>query len=105
MGLHGGFKPQPSLLLLRHPFAGHALGLGDLVGGLLLFHRVEKVSCGHDLCRNAARSEGEAQIERYIVINIPARVVVGLVVGFLKRCDSGGFSFVAINNQLGSRGV
>ena len=23
---------QPSLLMFRHPFAGHALGLGDLVG-------------------------------------------------------------------------
>jgi len=23
---------QSSLLMLRHPFAGHALGLGDLVG-------------------------------------------------------------------------
>jgi len=23
----------PSLLMLRHPFAGHALGLGDLVNG------------------------------------------------------------------------
>jgi hypothetical protein len=23
---YGGFKPQPSLLVLRHPFAGHALG-------------------------------------------------------------------------------
>jgi len=22
----GGFKPQPSLLMLRHPFAGQALG-------------------------------------------------------------------------------
>jgi hypothetical protein len=26
-------KPHPSLLTLRHPFAGHALGLADLVGG------------------------------------------------------------------------
>ena len=25
----------PSLLMLRHPFPGHALGLGDLVGGRL----------------------------------------------------------------------
>jgi len=24
--------PQPSLLMLRHPFAGHALGFGELVG-------------------------------------------------------------------------
>ncbi len=24
---------HPSLLMLRHPFAGHALGLGELVGG------------------------------------------------------------------------
>jgi len=29
------FAPQPSLLMLRHPFAGHALGLGDLGGGHL----------------------------------------------------------------------
>ncbi len=27
------FKPQPSLLMLRRPFAGHALSLSDLVGG------------------------------------------------------------------------
>ena len=30
-----GFKPQPSPLMLRHPLAGHALGLGDLGGGQL----------------------------------------------------------------------
>ncbi len=29
----GGLKPQPSPLMLRHPFAGHTLGLGNLVGG------------------------------------------------------------------------
>ena len=23
--IYGGFKPQPSLLMLRHPLAGHAL--------------------------------------------------------------------------------
>ncbi len=34
--VYGGFKPHPSLLMLRHPFAGHALVLGNLVGGLLL---------------------------------------------------------------------
>ena len=32
-GVYGRFKPQPSPLVLRHPFAGHALRLGDLVGG------------------------------------------------------------------------
>jgi len=31
--IYGRFKPQPSLLMLRHPIAGHALGLGDLVNG------------------------------------------------------------------------
>ncbi len=36
--LCGGFKPQPSPLMLRHPFAGHALGLGDLVGGVYTFN-------------------------------------------------------------------
>jgi len=28
--IYGGFRPQPSLLMLFHPFAGHALGIGDL---------------------------------------------------------------------------
>ena len=32
-GVSGGSNPQTSLLVLRHPFAGHALGLGDLIGG------------------------------------------------------------------------
>ena len=27
------FKPQPSLLMLRQPLTGHALGFGNLVGG------------------------------------------------------------------------
>ena len=46
--------PQPSLLMLRYPFAGHALGLGNLVGGhlagdditvfLRLPHAVRKLS-------------------------------------------------------------
>jgi hypothetical protein len=31
--IYGGFRPQPSLLMLCHPFEGHALGFGDLVGG------------------------------------------------------------------------
>jgi hypothetical protein len=31
---------HPSLLMLRHPFAGHALCLGDLVGGHLLGDRI-----------------------------------------------------------------
>ncbi len=30
--------PQPSPLMLRHPIAGHALGLGDLVGGHAFGH-------------------------------------------------------------------
>ncbi len=34
--IYVGFKPHPSLLVLRHPFAGHALGFGEFVGGLLL---------------------------------------------------------------------
>jgi hypothetical protein len=33
VAIYGGFKPQPSLLMLCHPLAGHALSLGDLVGG------------------------------------------------------------------------
>ena len=36
-GVYGGFKPQPSPLMLRHPFAGHALGFDDLVGGHFAF--------------------------------------------------------------------
>jgi len=30
--LYGRSNPQPSPLMLRYPFAGQALGLGDLVG-------------------------------------------------------------------------
>ena len=30
---YGGFKPHPSLWMLRHPLAGHALGFGNQVGG------------------------------------------------------------------------
>ncbi len=29
-----GGSPMDSPLMLRHPLAGHALGLGDLVGGV-----------------------------------------------------------------------
>jgi len=28
---YGSFKPRPSPLMLRHPFAGHALALDNLV--------------------------------------------------------------------------
>ena len=30
--VYDGFRPHPSPLMLRHPFAGQTLGLGDLVG-------------------------------------------------------------------------
>ncbi len=56
--------PQPSLLMLGHPFAGHALGFGDLVAGhrpgeiIPVVLRILVTLCG---------SEVEPHIRKHIV--------------------------------------
>ena len=46
-GVYGQFKPQPSLLMLRHPFAGHALGFSDLVRGHFASDPIPTFFCEH----------------------------------------------------------
>jgi len=50
----GGFRPQPSPLMLRHPFAGYALGLGDLVGGQ---HKSGMIANAPIICRRVINRE------------------------------------------------
>ena len=41
--IYGGFKPQQSLLTIRHPLAGHALGLDDLVRGHIASNHIPEL--------------------------------------------------------------